>query len=117
MAGEPERRINSLHLPSHDELLQYFQLEKARDLDIAHVYPMTHNQRDLFLDSLMYPNSIRNSVGYYLDIPAVLNSELLQTAVEQLTEHFLLLKARGMLCDLSYGDEVYCLVSSAFKQS
>lgn len=67
----------------------------------AKTYPLTAMQRDLYLDSILHPESYRNSLGYAVEINSPLNLDLWKSIIQQLHDSQSVLRTR-IVSDLDH---------------
>ena len=103
--------IHHLPLVSKDRLYALLGVDCNQET----ILPVTANQRGLIVDSLLHPDTLQNSLGYYTDIFQEVDQDIFAKAVQGVTDQHGLLRTRFLSCDLPYLDDVVQIVAAEKK--
>ena len=106
LVDNPEQRLDTLQLVSEGELQD--QLEYPGDVEC--VLPLLPMQRDFCVDSLVNPDSKRNSIGYAVELPFKVDTKKWQSALEQVNSANPFLRSRVVSCDQPGLDALYQVI-------
>ncbi|MBT7409881.1 MAG: amino acid adenylation domain-containing protein, partial [Methylococcales bacterium] len=107
LVKQPQQTISAQAVMSSGEL--------SRILDVSadtteQILPLTASQRDLFIDTLMNPQTQYNSFAYVLDIAREINVSVWHKALLALHAEQPLLRAKMVSCSASYAESAYQII-------
>ncbi|RLT97982.1 non-ribosomal peptide synthetase [Ketobacter sp.] len=103
MIDQPEHMIDQLELFPLDSLYELLELD-ASQCALRTLSPM---QRDMYLDTLLEPDTLKNSLGYHFITDGEFDVEQWVTVSQQMVQQHPLLRARILRVDLPYTDVAY----------
>jgi amino acid adenylation domain-containing protein len=98
----PGLSVRDVSLSTQQELVDLLQIPA----DMA-LRPLTDTQRLLYLDSLVHPDTLQNSVGFSVDFDFPIDGARLRRAVEHVTRLYSVHATRFVSCDLPWADPVW----------
>ena len=106
MVAAPQTFIDHLELVSQQELYEVL------DVDPEHyeLYPLSPMQRDMYLDILVEPDSLKNSMGYHGITDGEFDLDAWTKGAQKIVDDQPLLRCRFIASDLPYTDVAYHLV-------
>ncbi len=105
MLRYPEQRLRDLDLATESELKQVLHL----DADVQ-LRPLTDTQKLLFLDALMNPHTVQNSIGFYADFPFIPDTQILEAAINHIANIYSVFRTHFMVCDAPWAESAYQVV-------
>jgi amino acid adenylation domain-containing protein len=103
MLDQPEQLLDAVQVVSLDELYGLLHLDVA-SCELQRLSPM---QRDMYLDTLLEPATLKNSLGYHFITSGDFDLNLWQQASQLLVDTQPLLRASLLAVDLPYVDVAY----------
>ena len=103
-----DQHINAVQLYDEQDLVALLGNEKS----VEAVLPLTPMQRDFCLDSLREPDSNRNSIGYFTQLPSS-DSQKVRSALQQVAKANPFLRTQVVTCDLPGADSLYQIIGSS----
>ena len=107
MLEQPELPINQLQLVSHPEIFKLLGLTSELHQSVL---PLTPMQRDLYLESVVNPDTLQNSLGLAVVVAHEFDEALWFEALQKLTDEVTLLRAGFKSCSVHYADVAYLAV-------
>ena len=110
MAARPTESIHSLALVSKSVLLESLDLNPEV---VDRILPLTPMQRDLYVDMLLNPDTLQNSMGYCGFFNEALNVQAWQNALDRLVDHEPMMRVEFVGEELGHGEIAYqCIKKS-----
>ncbi|PCI52344.1 MAG: hypothetical protein COB51_00085 [Moraxellaceae bacterium] len=110
MAARPTESIHSLALVSKSVLLESLDLNPEA---IERILPLTPMQRDFYVDMLLNPDTLQNSMGYCGFFNETLDVQAWQNALDRLVAHEPMMRVEFVGEALGYGEIAYqCIKKS-----
>ncbi|PCK07445.1 MAG: hypothetical protein COA42_14320 [Alteromonadaceae bacterium] len=103
MISTPANYLDSLTIIVEEELYSLLDV----DPDLFELKPVSPMQRDMYLDSLMEPDTLKNSIGYYSVIKSEFDIAMWQQAIQRTVDEQPLFRCSMINCDVPYADVVY----------
>ena len=103
MLAQPEQPVDAIDVVGLDELYGLLQVDPAQH-ELQRLSPM---QRDMYLDSLLEPDTLKNSLGYHFITDGDFDLAVWQKASQLLVDSQPLLRASLLRSDLPYTDVAY----------
>ena len=100
---QSERPVQSITLATDDEIRAAIGV----DASAGELLPLSSTQMELFLDSLVNPDTVQNATGYWLPVYSELDVGIFQKAVAHVASQSPILDARFYTCDLPYAEAGY----------
>lgn len=104
----PEQMIEHVQMVSSDELHDLLRVDSSTH----QLKPLSPMQRDMYLDSLMQPDTLKNSLGYHFIIEGDFDVQLWITATLKLIEQQPMLRATIKRSEIPYTDVAYLNVAN-----
>lgn len=108
----PELPLQALQLDNSESLLKQLGLSAA---EYSHVIPLTHMQRDMFVDNMVNPASLQSSHGFVIHLSKPLNLDIWKQAVAQYFAFYPVARARYVSTDNPALDVGYLAVPHEAK--
>ncbi len=99
-----ERCLVCLSLVTEEELYQALNLSPET---VEAIYPLTVTQRDMYLESIVNPDGLSNSVGYAIELDDEVDLNLWQQACHQVYQAQPVLRTEIVSSNLCYLDMAY----------
>ncbi|CBL45103.1 Non-ribosomal peptide synthetase modules and related proteins [gamma proteobacterium HdN1] len=99
--------LRNLSLVSDSELRASLNAPQAEE-----IRPITDTQMLLYMDSVIHPDTIQNSVGTLIDIPFALDEVIAEKALAHIVANYSTLRTRFASCELAWADNVYQIVDA-----
>ncbi|OUR88499.1 hypothetical protein A9Q81_23945 [Gammaproteobacteria bacterium 42_54_T18] len=103
LLAEPDNSISTISLASPSELKRAFNCEDSS----ARLFPLSPMERDVYLDIISEPSSLRNSIGSSCVFNQEFDVALCQKAFESLVSQHPLMKAQVVSSEFPYLDVAY----------
>ena len=100
---DPESYIDNLEVLNQVELYQALNV----DPNEFELFPLSPMQRDQYLDALVEPESLKNSMGYHLITDGEFDYDIWRQAAQKLIDDQPLLRCYILASDLPYTDVAY----------
>lgn len=110
----PELPLQAVQLNSHEHLMHKLGLASS---DYVDVIPLTHMQRDMFIDNLVNPQSLQSSHGWVIHLKQPLDVACWKIAVSRYFQHYPLARARYVSSNDPSMDVGYLAVPKAIEIS
>ncbi|HEY9134888.1 MAG TPA: amino acid adenylation domain-containing protein, partial [Pseudomonadales bacterium] len=104
MAAHPKASVHVLAIESKEATIHQLGLEPG---EIDYLMPLSFVQKDLYLDSMMHPDSTQNSHGYTVLIDEKPELDRWRHALELLVQHEPVLRTELIPNTSAYGELVY----------
>ncbi len=88
---QPDLPLQALQLNPRDSLLTKLGLSPEEFVDVL---PLTHMQRDMFIDNIVNPQSLQSSHGWVIHVTQPVDMERWKHAVQRYFSHYPLARAR-----------------------
>ena len=108
MLAQPDQMLDAIQVVELDQLYSLLEQDPA-ECELRRLSPM---QRDMYLDTLLDPNTLKNSLGYHFITAGEFDLALWQRASQQLVDTQPLLRARILPSDIPYTDVAYLRVAN-----
>lgn len=103
----PDIPLNSLQLESKQDIMTRLRLDRSQYVDVI---PLTHMQRDMFVDNIVNPGSLQSSHGWVAHLTRPLNVDAWREAVQRYFTHYGVARARYWPSGNPGLDEAYLVV-------
>ncbi|HVL02338.1 MAG TPA: amino acid adenylation domain-containing protein, partial [Dongiaceae bacterium] len=103
MLDHPEQLLDGIYVVELQDLYGLLNQNPA-ECELQRLSPM---QRDMYLDSLLEPDTLKNSLGYHFITDGEFDPALWQQALQQLVDSQPMLRAKLLRADLPYADVAY----------
>ncbi len=103
MLAEPEAFIDNIDVLDEKELYEALNV----DPEEFELFPLSPMQRDQYLDALLEPESLKNSMGYHLITDGEFDFDIWKQAAQKLIDDQPLLRCFILEADLPYTDVAY----------
>ena len=103
MLGDPEACIDNIEVLDQKELYEALNV----DPEEFELFPLSPMQRDQYLDALLEPESLKNSMGYHLITDGKFDLEIWKQAAQKLIDEQPLLRCFILESDLPYTDVAF----------
>ncbi|MFZ5603862.1 MAG: amino acid adenylation domain-containing protein [Pseudomonadota bacterium] len=107
MLDQSELLLDSIHVVELQDLYGLLKQNPA-DCELQRLSPM---QRDMYLDSLLEPDTLKNSLGYHFITDGEFDFALWQRASQQLVDSQPMLRAQLLRADIPYADVAYLRIA------
>lgn len=107
MLDQPDLLLDAIQVVELQDLYGLLQQNPA-ECELQRLSPM---QRDMYLDSLLEPDTLKNSLGYHFITDGEFDVAIWQQASQQLVDTQPMLRARLLRADLPYADVAYLRVA------
>src|SRR5690606_14142294 len=107
MLTQPDLLLDSIQVVELDQLYGLLQQDPAQ-CELQRRSPM---QRDMYLDSLLEPDTLKNSLGYHFITDGEFDLAIWQQASQQLVDSQPMLRAQLLRADLPYADVAYLRIA------
>ena len=107
LISKADRPLDSIEMVSQSELLAVLDLDSSA---VQKILPLTHTQRDLYLDTLIHPDTLQNNIGVVMSYSAELDVALWRRVFELHVAVNSVMRTRIVSCDLPYVDVAYQVV-------
>lgn len=106
MSDDVEQKIDTVSLQTQSELKSLLGL----DDNVEAVLSLAPMQRDFCLDSLLEPDTLRNSIGYAVKLPFEVDRDRWQAALDQVNQAQPFLRSTVVSCDVPGLEPLYQVV-------
>ncbi|MCG8669770.1 MAG: amino acid adenylation domain-containing protein, partial [Pseudomonadales bacterium] len=103
VVNQGDQPIQSVSIATDDEIREAIGVAD----DAGELLPLSSVQHELFLDSLVNPDSIQNMTGYWVNINTELDETRFEAAVDIAAKSAKILDARFYACDLPFASPGY----------
>ncbi|MBT5232038.1 MAG: amino acid adenylation domain-containing protein, partial [Methylococcales bacterium] len=104
MVGNIEQPLNTISLLNEHSLHEVLGLNQE---DYLGVYPLTPTQRDLYIHTVVNPETTRNCLGLAVKLQGEFSASVWQRACQMVVDNNPILSARLLRCDQPYAEPVY----------
>ncbi|MBT4836723.1 MAG: amino acid adenylation domain-containing protein, partial [Methylococcales bacterium] len=101
---QSESSLSTLAVFDRHEL---FQILNIGETEYEKILPLTSTQRDIYLESVLNPDTQFNSIGYAIEVNHKLDVDCWTKALQKITDHEPLLRTKIIASDLPYTDLAY----------
>ena len=112
MVIDPERRLSDVSMLGTNELYELLNLPQQ---SYEQIWPLTTTQRDLYLHSVMVPDTVLNSMGVVLKLDATTDLVQWRAALETLYEQDPVLRAEIVSANIPFLDAAYLAIPCSPK--
>ena len=103
---DPQRMVDHVQMVAPDSLYQELGVDSQR-FELRTLSPM---QRDMYLDTLLEPTTLKNSLGYHFITDGDFDVDEWIAAAKKLVQDHSMLRARILKSDLPYTDVAYLCI-------
>lgn len=104
LTADDQQNLDALEMLDTCELMQLLGVDAVK---VEDVLPCTPTQRDLYMHSILQPDTIQNSLGYAIDIYQALNVDLLVQAFAEVVAQQPVLRTEIVASSAAFTDPVY----------
>ena len=104
---QPKESISNLELLPQDKLLEELAFDS---FDVENILPLSPMQRDIYLDAIINPQSIQNSMAYALPLQGIPDITRWQQALDKLVAAEPMLRTGFKSAGHTLGDRLYQVV-------
>ena len=104
MLADENQLLNDIDMLDANELIHLLGLQ---EVEVESLLPLTSTQRDLYLDAVVNPETLRNSLGYVIEIHQKLDEDLWRQAYHQVVKEQSVLRSIVVPSSVTYTEMAY----------